>query len=340
MKKTGILLINLGSPDEPTPEAVGRYLREFLMDEKVIDIPAPLRWLLVRAAIVPRRKHRSAELYRSIWSDSGSPLIAHTRALADQLQLLLPDRFVIEIGMRYGKPSIAGALARLVAAEVESIVAMPLYPQYAESSYQTAVLAVRQAASNLGCTGLVRLFPVFYDRAEFINAWVVRLKEHLLDHSPDHIIFSYHSLPVRHLKRLDSTGQHCLARSGCCERISDVNQNCYRAQCLATTREIARELDLNPEGYTPAFQSRLGRAQWLGPQTEDVLRDLARRGVRQVSVSCPSFTADCLETLEEIGRRARRVFLEAGGAQLNLVPSLNAHPVWVKSLAEWIESFE
>lgn len=338
MKKTGLLLINLGSPAAPTPAAVGAYLREFLMDEKVIDVPAVLRWFLVHGVIVPRRKHQSAGLYRSIWMDEGSPLLFHTRALAEALRPRLRDSYVVEIGMRYGRPSIAEGMSKLLAAGVERILAAPLYPQYAESSYETAAIAARAAARELGRADRLAFLPPFYDRPEFIASCAIRVREHQAEFTPDHLVFSYHSLPERHIKRLDATRRHCLCRADCCEEIRDVNQSCYRAQCLATTRAIARELGLPPEAYSLSFQSRLGRAAWLGPQTEDLLRELAARGIRRVSVACPSFTADCLETLEEIGERARRAFLDAGGQELRLIPALNDHPAWVEALASLLQA--
>ncbi|MBI3758534.1 MAG: ferrochelatase [Deltaproteobacteria bacterium] len=338
MKKIGLLLINLGSPDAPTPAAVGRYLREFLMDEFVIDLPKPLRWLLVNLLIVPRRRYASAKLYQNVWTADGSPLLAYTRKLAAGLGETLPEQFVIEIGMRYGQPSIANALAQLCAAGAERLVALPLYPQYAESSYETAARAVRAAALEQGCSDQLELLPPFYDQPGFINACVTRLREYLAQEQPEHFIFSYHSLPVRHIKRLDTAGQHCLQRADCCAQITAANQNCYRAHCVQTTQAIVRELNLSPDNYSLAFQSRLGRQEWLGPQTNDVLCDLAQRGIKRVAVSCPSFTADCLETLEEIGLRAHAVFLRAGGEALTLVPALNEHPIWVAALADWIKA--
>jgi len=338
MKKIGLLLINLGSPDAPTPKAVGRYLREFLMDEFVIDLPKPLRWLLVNLLIVPRRRYASAKLYQNVWTENGSPLLVHSRNLAAALKGALSEQFVIEVGMRYGNPSIGAALERLCAAGAERIVALPLYPQYAESSYETAVRALRVAAQEQGCLDRLELLPPFYDQPGFINACVTRLREYLAQEQPEHLIFSYHSLPVRHLKRLDASRQHCLQRDDCCAQISGVNQNCYRAHCVYTTQAIANALHLSPADYSLAFQSRLGRQEWLGPQTNDVLSELAQRGIKHVAVSCPSFTADCLETLEEISLRANEVFLAAGGEKLTLVPALNDHPVWVRALAHWIEA--
>lgn len=339
MSRTGVLLINLGTPDAPTPEAVGRYLRQFLMDGFVIDVPAPLRWFLVNVMIVPRRKGQSAKAYQKVQLPGGSPLRVYTRELAERVAARLSvdgDRFVVEYAMRYGNPPIASSLERLRSHDVSRIIVMPMYPQYAESSYRTAVEETKKRAGELGLGDRLSFFPVFYHRRGFINACAGRVRQSVQAWPVEHFVFSFHSLPVRHLKKLDSTQAHCLIKSDCCDAISTVNQNCYRAQCIFTARAIARELGLKDEGYSISFQSRLGRAEWLGPQTEDVLRKLAHDGFKRVAVACPSFVADCLETVEEISIRARDNFIQAGGEELRLVPSLNSDPVWVETVANWI----
>ncbi len=339
MKRAGVLLINLGTPDAPTPLAVGRYLRQFLMDGFVIDVPKPLRWFLVNVMIVPRRKLQSAKAYQKVQLPEGSPLRVYTRELAEKVAERFAvdgDRFVVEYAMRYGNPSIASSLERLRSQDVSRIIVMPMYPQYAESSYRTAVEETKKTAGQLGLADRLSFFPVFYARPDFINAYAGRVRETVQDWPVEHFVFSFHSLPVRHLKKLDVTRAHCLIKSDCCDAISAVNQNCYRAQCIFTARAIARELGLKDDGYTISFQSRLGRAEWLGPQTEDVLRKLAQAGFKRVAVACPSFVADCLETLEEIGIRARNNFIQAGGEELRLIPSLNSDPIWVEAVADWI----
>jgi protoporphyrin/coproporphyrin ferrochelatase len=339
MSRVGVLLINLGTPDAPTPEAVGRYLRQFLMDGFVIDVPKPLRWFLVNVMIVPRRKGQSAKAYQKVQLPEGSPLRVYTGELAEKVAARLAvngDRFVVEYAMRYGTPSIASSLERLRSQDVTRIIVMPMYPQYAESSYRTAVEETKKRAVELGLADRLSFFPVFYDRSDFINAFAERVRETVRAWPVEHFVFSFHSLPVRHLKKLDATQAHCLIKSDCCDAISAVNQNCYRAQCIFTARAIARELGLKDDGYTISFQSRLGRAEWLGPQTEDVLRKLADAGFKRVAVSCPSFVADCLETLEEIGIRAHDNFIQAGGEELRLIPSLNSEPAWVEAVVDWI----
>jgi protoporphyrin/coproporphyrin ferrochelatase len=334
----GVLLLNLGSPASPSPADVGAYLREFLMDEYVIDMPKPLRWALVNLAIVPRRKYVSAKLYQSIWTDQGSPLLTHTHALAERLQQALGGDFKVAVGMRYGEPSTTKALSHLIAQGAERFIALPLYPQYAESSFETAVQAVKRAATALGCADQLEIMPPFYNAPGYLDAAAAQVRQHLTEHPNAHLVFSYHSLPEQHVKRLDSSGQHCLQRMDCCEQIGTHNALCYRAHCVATTRAIAERLNLLPQQYSLAFQSRLGRQAWLGPQTEAVLPQLVQRGIRHVAVTCPSFVADCLETLEEIAVRARQAFLQAGGSELTLVPALNADAIWVAALAQLVRT--
>lgn len=338
---TGVLLINLGTPDAPTPKAVGRYLREFLMDGFVIDIPAPLRWLLVNVLIVPRRKYQSAKAYQKVQMPGGSPLLVYTRALAKEVASRLDasgENYIVEYAMRYGNPSIKSALAKLKSSSVSRIIVLPMYPQYAESSFETAVVETRQRARDLDCEDLITFLPAFYDRAEFINAWAERIRDSVNTQTTDHLVFSFHGLPVRHLTRLHGKDNHCMVAKECCAEITSANENCYRAQCFATARTIAQRLELNPLDYTVSFQSRLGRAEWISPNTVDVLKELANRGIERIAVACPSFVSDCLETIEEMGIRGRETFVEAGGKDLKLIPSLNTDPLWVEAVATWIDA--
>ena len=331
MTRTGVLLINLGTPDAPTPAAVGRYLREFLMDGFVIDVPAPLRWFLVNVLIVPRRKYQSARAYQKVQMPGGSPLLVHSRALAHSVAGELGDEYQVEFAMRYGNPSIPSALAKLKDTTGQIIV-LPLYPHYAESSFETAVVETRRRAKELGCS--VSFLPPFYDRPEFIDAFVLRIRETLAEQNSEHVVFSFHGLPERHVTKLHP--EHCLRSANCCDQISASNRNCYRAQCFATAGAFAQRLGLQEESYTVSFQSRLGRAKWISPNTEEVLSDLARRGKKRIAVACPSFVADCLETVEEIAIRGRDTFVAAGGTELHLIPSLNDEPAWVGAVAAMI----
>jgi ferrochelatase len=334
----GVLLINLGTPDAPTPGAVGRYLREFLMDPFVIDLPAPLRWFLVNAAIVPRRKHQSAAAYQKIQMPEGSPLLVHTRALAHNVAQRLNaagDDYVIEFGMRYGNPSIRSAVQNLKARGAEQIVVLPLYPQYAESSFETAVVETQRSARELGYEGLLTFLQPFYNEPGFIKAWAERIREELDPEVTDHVLFSFHSLPVRHLAKFHGA-EISTPAAECCTEVTSANENCYRAQCFATARAIAGYLELDTEDYTVSFQSRLGRAEWIGPNTVDVFQDLARRDLKRIAVVCPSFVCDCLETLEEIRIRGRETFLNAGGEQLQLIQSLNDDSRWTDVVTSWL----
>jgi ferrochelatase len=332
MGRTGVLLINIGTPDDPTPEAVGRYLREFLMDEYVLDMPFLKRWLLVNRVIVPRRKHYSAEHYQKIQMPEGSPLLVHTQRFAAGLVTELGNDYVVEIGMRYGNPSIAAGLSKLKKAGVDRIVAAPLYPQYTQSSFETAIAETRKQGKKLGVSDKVVFLDPFYVDADFIQANANVVSGHLKTHTPDYVLFSFHSVPVRHIKQIDTT-DHCRVNESCCAEVGAANANCYRVQCHATTRAIASAVGLTADRHTTCFQSQFGKDEWIGPSFEGLLKELPKRGIKNVAVACPSFVADCLETLEEIGIRGREEFREAGGDNLTLIPCLNSEPLWIKAAA-------
>lgn len=338
MARTGVLLINIGTPDEPTPEAVGRYLREFLMDEYVLDMPFVKRWLLVNRIIVPRRKHYSAEHYQKVQSSEGSPLLFHTRRFADGLRHELSDgdsEYLVEIGMRYGNPSIASGLMKLKEVGVDRIVAAPLYPQYTQSSFETGIVATKKQAKKLGLTDKLTFLAPFYVDEGFIDAYARIVDDHLKAHAPDYTLFSFHSVPVRHIKQIDKA-DYCRVDDACCKTVGTKNANCYRAQCHATSRAIATAMGLPAHKYSTCFQSQFGKDEWIGPAFEDLIVQLPQRGIKTVAVACPSFVADCLETLEEIGIRGREEFREAGGDELTLIPCLNSDPLWIKAAASLI----
>jgi ferrochelatase len=340
MTRTGVLLTNIGTPDEPTPEAVGRYLREFLMDEYVLDMPFIKRWMLVNRIIVPRRKHYAAEHYQKVQMEEGSPLLVYTARFAAGLTSELAndrDDYTVAIGMRYGNPSIAAGMANLKKAGVGRIVAVPLYPQYTQSSFQTAVVETNKQAKKLGVTDKLKFVDPFYVDPGFIEAWAQVVREHFETHSADHILFSYHGVPVRHIKQVDAA-DYCQNNAACCAQIGEANQNCYRAQCHATSRAVASNLGLNPDEFTTCFQSQFGKDEWIGPSFEDLLVELPKRSIKRIAVACPSFVADCLETLEEIGIRGREEFKEAGGEELTLIPCVNDHPLWVRAAANLIRA--
>jgi ferrochelatase len=338
MTRIGVLLINIGTPDEPTPEAVGRYLRQFLMDEHVLDLPYLKRWLLVNRVIVPRRKYSSAAHYQKIQSEEGAPLLVHTRKFAAALAAeLAPDAddYHVEIGMRYGNPSIAAGLATMKNKSVDRIVIAPLYPQYTQSSFQSAVVETKKQAKKHGLSDRLRFLDPFYADAGFVDACAEIIKEHLQPESDDHVLLSYHSVPTRHIRKLDPAG-YCRIDESCCAEITEANQNCYRAQCHATSRAIAAAVGLEADEVTTCFQSQLGKDEWIGPAFDDLVEESPKRGIRNLAVACPSFVADCLETLEEIGLTGAEEFREAGGQELRLIPCVNHDPRWIRAAAELI----
>ncbi len=325
---TGVLLVNLGTPDAPRAPEVRRYLREFLGDPRVIDLPAPLRLALLEAVILPFRPRRSAEAYAKIWTDAGSPLLVHGRALAEALAKTLGPAFRVELGMRYGRPAVGDALDNLVGAQLDSIVVVPLFPQYASSSIGSALERVYGAAAQQGNVPALRVVPPFFDDPGFIRA-LAALARPVLERA-DHLLLSYHGLPERQVRR---GGPTCLRSPDCCDAVEGPNHACYRAHCFATSRLLAGELGLRDGAFSTGFQSQLGRAAWIRPNLEERLDALRRDGVARLAVFCPSVVADCLENLEEVAIRARQTWKRLGGEELQLVPCVNAHPGWVEALA-------
>ena len=330
-----MLLVNLGSPASPRPADVRRYLKEFLSDPRVLDIPGPLRWLLLRAVILPFRPRRSARQYASIWTPEGSPLVVHGRALAEALGTRLGDDYRVVLAMRYGEPSIADGLEALLAEDVGRIRVLPLFPHSASSSSGSAVARVYELAGRRWNVPDLEVLGAFYDDPGFIGAAAAVARPVLEEVRPDFVLFSYHGLPESHIRRSDA-GAACRLDDACCSAVGPANRSCYRAQCLATTRALAEELGLASHEHASAFQSRLGPIAWIGPQTDRLLPQLRERGVSKLAVLCPSFVADCLETLEEIGIRAREQWTELGGEELRLIPCVNTHPAWVEALAGWL----
>lgn len=327
MSTPGVLLVNLGSPDSPSVPDVRRYLREFLMDGRVLDAPWPVRFGIVHFCILPFRPKQSAEAYHSIWTEQGSPLVVTSRRVQSLLQqrVALP----VELAMRYQKPSIRAALAGLRTRGVDDILLIPLFPHYAMSSYETAVEAVRAEWRRQSPGTTLRVQAPYFDRPDYIRA-LVESAAGPLDRGYDHLLFSFHGVPERHLRKADPTGSHCLARANCCAPDSPAHATCYRAQCYRTVEAFVQKAGVTR--YSVAFQSRLGRDPWIQPYTDRELVRLARDGVRRLLVLCPAFVADCLETIEEIGMRGRETFLAAGGDEFNLVPCLNDHPAWIDAL--------
>jgi protoporphyrin/coproporphyrin ferrochelatase len=337
MSKEGVLLLNLGSPDSPEVSDVRRYLGEFLMDGRVLDAPWPIRFGLVHFGILPKRPKHSAEAYRSIWTDQGSPLIVSSRRIQAALQERLD--IPVEIAMRYQNPSIEHAIEKLATGGVTNLLVIPLFPHYAMSSYESAAERAREVARKRAPQMRLEIVAPYYDQPAYIAALVASASRYL-EQNHDYILFSFHGLPERHLRKADKAGCHCMKVENCCEVPSPAHATCYRAQCLKTVRSFARATDLPDGSYSVAFQSRLGREAWMQPYTDVEIERLAKAGVKRLAVICPAFISDCLETLEEIGIRGRETFLQAGGAELTLVPCLNDHPEWITALEGMVEHSE
>lgn len=334
MPTRAVLFANLGSPDKPEVPQVRRYLNQFLMDPYVIQLPWVLRRLIVSLFVLPTRPAKSAEAYRSVWTEAGSPLVSLSMDLLQQVR----EHTDIPVGMamRYGSPAIADELEKLARIDgVQEILFMPMYPHYAQSTVLTSVKEAEAAIVARGLKVKLKVLPPFYEQPDYIAALVASAQP-WLQQDFDHVLFSYHGLPELHLTKADPTGSHCLKVADCCKAASPAHATCYRHQVYRTTEEFVAAAGLRPEQFTVAFQSRLGRAKWLEPATEQTIRELAGKGVQKLLVLCPAFVTDCLETLEEIEIRGAEVFHEAGGKELVLVPCLNSHPQWVETLTRWI----
>ncbi len=332
----GVLLVNLGSPDSPSVPDVRRYLREFLMDGRVLDVNWLARFCIVHFAILPSRPKQSAHAYQSVWTPQGSPLVVTSRNVHAQLapRVGVP----VELAMRYQKPSITDAVKRLADRGVNEVFLIPLFPHYAMSSFETAVERVKEVAAQLAPGMSIKVQPPYYDQPDYIAALVGSAKP-FLDQGYDHLLFSFHGVPERQIRKSDPSGCHCLTVSDCCNVSSPAHATCYRAQCFKTVAAFVKEAGVPREKYSVSFQSRLGRDPWLKPYTDFELPKLAERGVKKMFVICPAFVSDCLETIEEIGMRGRDSFLEAGGKEFALIPCMNEHPLWIKALEKWIGEF-
>lgn len=335
--KRGILLVNLGSPDSTNVGDVRRYLRQFLMDERVIDIPWAVRKMIVELFILPFRPKNSAHAYSEIWWEEGSPLIV----ISEKVQQLLQQRtdMPVSLGMRYGNPSIEAGVRHLLDRPdpVDEIYLVPLYPHYAMATTETVIVETRKVLREMGSDVKLTIQPPFFDHPDYIKALANSVRPYV-EKDYDYLLFSYHGVPERHLKKTDPTGKHCLIADHCCQVASAAHPVCYRHQAFRTTEELTRALDIPADKYSVAFQSRLGQDAWLKPFTDGEVVRLAESGIKKLLVICPAFISDCLETLEEIGMRAKEDFLEAGGESFEMIPCLNDHPDWIAALAGWVES--
>jgi ferrochelatase len=330
MGKKGVLLVNLGTPDEPTRGAVYRYLKEFLLDPRVIDISAVQRNLLVRGVIAPFRSKSASKLYEELWTEEGSPLKVYGYQLKEMLQKEMGDAYFVDLAMRYQSPSVESVLTNMLAQNVSELIIVPLFPHYASASTGSVYEEVMRLLSKVQGIPKLRFINSFYEHPDFIASIMERAKEHKLE-DYDHVLFSYHGLPVRQLVKTD-LGNHCNKAKDCCSTISDRNQHCYSAQCHATTRALVKEMGLEEGQYSTCFQSRLGKEPWVEPYTTDVLRQRAEAGNKRLLVFCPAFVADCLETTIEVSVEYMDDFKAMGGEHVQLIDSLNSHPRWVSGL--------
>lgn len=337
MQRAAVLLTNLGSPQAPETRYVKPYLRQFLMDERVIDVPLWLRTILVKGLIVPFRAARSAAKYRSIWSIEGSPLIVHT----EKQTCLLKEKTGLPVyySMRYGHPSSETVLKKIHSENplLKSFIVLPLYPHYAMSSYETAVVQIKQLHAAGNYSSSLQFVAPYYNAPLYIYA-LGKSIEPYLSKPFDHILFSYHGIPERHVKKADCTQSHCLQTVNCCETPSPAHARCYRHQVIATTNLVAAQLGLRKDQFSFSFQSRLGRDAWLKPFTAVQLKSFPARGIKRLLIVCPAFTSDCLETLEEIEIEGKEVFLNAGGEAFTMIPALDENTEWIDCMKDLVEN--
>ena len=327
--------MNLGSPDSTKVGDVRNYLVEFLMDKRVIDSNYLARTLLVKGVITPFRAPKSAEAYKAIWGEEGSPLVTITKQLKQALQQQISEP--VEVAMRYGNPTMKAAYDKLYAAHpgIEEVILLPLYPHYAMSSYETAVEHAKTVHKKEKYPFRITAVPPFYNDQVYIDALAQSIKPYI-ENKKSHLLFSYHSIPERHIIIGDITKSHCLQSPGCCETPSPAHAFCYRHQCLTTTRLVTERLGIPKDNYSVSFQSKLGRSEWLKPSTTLRMDQMPKEGIKDLAVVCPSFVSDCLETLEEIAIREKENFLKAGGERFTFIPCMNTQPQWVNAVIKLI----
>lgn len=335
--KKGVLLVNLGSPESPTAKDVKLYLDEFLMDEYVIDVPFLLRALLVRGIILQTRPKKSAAAYAKIWWDEGSPLIVLSKRLQAKIQeqVSIP----VELAMRYGNPSIESGLQKLSDQGITEVLLFPLYPQHAMASTQTIIVLAEKLRKEKFPHINFTIIPAFYNQKDYIRDLSNSIKKHLEGFDYDHLLFSYHGVPERHIRKTDITKSHCKIDGSCCNTPSPAHEFCYRHQCYETTKQVVEFLGIEEGKYSQTFQSRLAGDKWLTPYTDVEVNKMPDKGIKKLAVVTPAFVSDCLETLEEIGMEASHEFKEHGGEEFLTIPCLNDDDNWAKTLSRWIDQW-
>lgn len=335
--KKGILLVNLGSPDSPTPKDVKKYLGEFLMDERVIDLPLVARTALVKGIILKTRPKQSAAAYKRIWWDEGSPLIVISERLQAKIQKQVDEP--VALAMRYGSMTIKKGLQELVDKGVEKVLLFPLYPQFAMATTETITVLAEELRKTFFPQLKIESFPAFYNRPDYIEVLSNSIKNHLKGKNYEYLLFSYHGVPERHIKKSDVTKSHCKIDGSCCVTPSKAHEFCYRHQCLEVTRLVAQKLQLQEGTFSTSFQSRLGFDPWLQPYTDRTIERLAKQGIKNMAIVTPAFVSDCLETLEEIAMEGKEIFHEMGGNAFTTVPCLNDEEDWANLMAKWINNW-
>lgn len=335
--KKGVLLVNLGSPDSPEPKDVKKYLGEFLMDERVIDLPLAARTLLVKGIILNTRPKASAAAYKKIWWDEGSPLIVLSERLQQKVQQ--HTELPIALAMRYGSMTIKKGLQELVNKGVKEVLLFPLYPQFAMATTETITVLAEKIRQESFPELKIESVPAFYNKADYIEVLSNSIKESLKGKEYEHILFSYHGVPERHIKKSDITKSHCKIDGSCCTTPSKAHEFCYRHQCLEVTRLVSEKLGFQEGAFSTSFQSRLGFDPWLQPYTDRTIERLGKEGVKNMAIVTPAFVSDCLETLEEIAMEGQEIFHEMGGKQFTTIPCLNDNNEWVTLLANWINTW-
>ncbi|HLV69310.1 MAG TPA: ferrochelatase [Xanthomarina sp.] len=331
----GILLVNLGSPESPNPKDVKAYLGEFLMDERVIDVPLWARTLLVKGIILNTRPKASAAAYQKIWWEEGSPLIVISERLQKKVQYKV-ENYPVALAMRYGTMTIKKGLQELVDKGVDEVLLIPLYPQFAMATTETILVLAEKIRKAHFPNIKITNFPAFYNNPDYIDVLSNSISKHLEGKTYDHLLFSYHGVPERHIFKSDVTKSHCKIDGSCCATPSSAHEFCYRHQCLEVTRLVAKKLQLKTGTYSTSFQSRLGFDPWLQPYTDRTIERLGKQGIKNMAIVTPAFVSDCLETLEEIAMEGQEIFHEIGGKEFTTIPCLNDDGPWVELLSKWI----